>query len=263
MFKLFKKAFMPKVNEQAIIAEIHNEFDSAGERLINEAKLIIEGEGVFYDKAERLFELGFKNSIEVTGVEQFRSIKEWPQLITLYQQKYPFNKFITHEAAIAICKKYGLLLGDASMYKGTIPNDKLREIERFKIDIEDKVVAFVVNDDNEPVRALITKDFNTHYAKDCLKTKTYFYVSTESDFAKHNNLFGMSTYAKINFKMACLKICAPIKQMIIPEGKQVKNHTIVDIPDPIVLQPVKGGYLIVSKWGLEASDSSLTNEKLN
>lgn len=263
MFKLFKKAFTPKVNEQAIIAEIHNEFDSAGERLINEAKLIIEGKADFYDKAERLLGVGFKNSIEVTGAEHFRSIKEWPQLITSYQQKYPFNKFITHEAAIAICKKYGLVLGDASMYKGTIPNVKLQEIERSKIDVEDKVVAFVVNDDNEPIRGLIAKDFNTDYTKSCLRSKNYFYVSTDAEFRKHNNLFGMSTYAKINFDMACLKICAPIKEMIIPKGKQVKNHTIVDVPDPIVLQPVKGGYLIVSKWGLEASDSSLTNEKLN
>jgi hypothetical protein len=33
--------------------------------------------------------------------------------------------------------------------------------------------------------------------------------------------------------------------------------------DPIVLQPVKGGYLVVTKWGLEASDEIVTNPTSN
>jgi hypothetical protein len=32
------------------------------------------------------------------------------------------------------------------------------------------------------------------------------------------------------------------------------------IPDPVVLQPVKYGYLCLTKWGAEAEDPILLNE---
>lgn len=60
-----------------------------------------------------------------------------------------------------------------------------------------------------------------------------------------------------------LKICAPAKDFYT-QGMKVEGHKLVqDIKDPIVLQPVTGGYLIVSKWGLEAEDPALLNEKQN
>ena len=52
-------------------------------------------------------------------------------------------------------------------------------------------------------------------------------------------------------------------------NREVVGHQITDIPakDPIVLQPVqyKGNkyYLIVTAWGLEASDESVLNPVMN
>ena len=47
-------------------------------------------------------------------------------------------------------------------------------------------------------------------------------------------------------------------------GMYVKGHKLeMSIPDPIVLQPVKGGYLIVTAWGDEASDAAVVNEIKN
>ena len=37
----------------------------------------------------------------------------------------------------------------------------------------------------------------------------------------------------------------------------------VNIPDPVVLQPVCGGYLIVCAWGDEASDEIVVNQQMN
>lgn len=53
------------------------------------------------------------------------------------------------------------------------------------------------------------------------------------------------------------KICAPEKDfdtrfMVKKDGYKLEY-------DPIVLQPVKGGYLCVTKWGIEASDEIVTN----
>ena len=48
-----------------------------------------------------------------------------------------------------------------------------------------------------------------------------------------------------------------ISGLKLVEGyKLEKKH----IPDPVVLQPVKGGYLILTAWGDEASDPLVVNE---
>lgn len=49
------------------------------------------------------------------------------------------------------------------------------------------------------------------------------------------------------------------------KSARVQGHKLVDIikEDPIVLQPVKEGYLIVSAWGVEASDKEVQNSKFN
>lgn len=56
--------------------------------------------------------------------------------------------------------------------------------------------------------------------------------------------------------------------IIAPEHKlntrgKVKEGHILKIKDPIVLQPVDKGYLIVSSWGLEASDELVVNPVSN
>lgn len=37
----------------------------------------------------------------------------------------------------------------------------------------------------------------------------------------------------------------------------------VTFPDPVVLKPIKGGYLILTAWGDEASDELVVNQKFN
>lgn len=56
-------------------------------------------------------------------------------------------------------------------------------------------------------------------------------------------------------------ICAPAKDFN-QKGMKVSGVKL-EIEDPIVLQPVKHGYLIVTKWGPEASDPALINEQSN
>jgi len=38
---------------------------------------------------------------------------------------------------------------------------------------------------------------------------------------------------------------------------------IIKVPDPVVLQPVKDGYLIVTSWGGESEDPIIINPKNN
>ena len=38
---------------------------------------------------------------------------------------------------------------------------------------------------------------------------------------------------------------------------------LIEILDPVVLQPVMGGYMILAAWGDEASDPLVVNEQNN
>jgi hypothetical protein len=79
------------------------------------------------------------------------------------------------------------------------------------------------------------KDLNNSYIK-------------ESEYTIGTGLLIIATRDQLNMKSA-----------------RVQGHKLVDIikEDPIVLQPVKEGYLIVSAWGIEASDKEVQNPKFN
>lgn len=80
------------------------------------------------------------------------------------------------------------------------------------------------------------------------------------DLIAHNRYIRGHT----NYSITPLYICAPLKDMILDSNEKVENNRIVkSYPDPIVLNRVIGGNLIISKWGDEASDPIVQNEKLN
>ena len=76
---------------------------------------------------------------------------------------------------------------------------------------------------------------------------TYSY-SKDSEYTSGTGLLIIATRDQLNMKSA-----------------RVQGHKLVDIikEDPIVLQPVKEGYLIVSAWGVEASDKEVQNPRFN
>src|ERR1044072_9231628 len=115
MLKLFKA----KKSTEQIIAEIHNEFDSASERLLKDAKDIIATDT---GKSDRLRQLGFVNAKPVKEVEDVRKSqhdsRQLAERVAYFSQRYPHNKFITEESVQKICEKYGLVFANASYYKG-------------------------------------------------------------------------------------------------------------------------------------------------
>lgn len=244
MFKLFRK----KVDTQAVIAKIHNEFDTAGEKLLMEAKRILS-QDVDIDKGERLKKIGFSSTKAVTEAEetlkQKKDSEELAKLIEYYRQWYPSNKFITEEIVEAICKKYNLLCGDASRYKGDVPDKNLKEIEQFKLRDEEKTQRTNLMD---------------YYQMEMMSR---MYLSVQGVFSgsrSESKEFNPPKEVRTYLTTPAFKICAPETDF---NTMGMTKYGYKLIPDPIVLQPVKGGYLIVSKWGLEASEETLVNEKEN
>lgn len=288
MFNLFK-------SQEALVREIHNEFDTAEDRLLEQAdKLLKELEvPIMADverKAERLKKLGFNNSetvkrAEVIGEkisEQNRklvSTKEQAELIKYYKQNYPFQKFLTEGELKRICNKYGLIFAPVSKYQKDVPNKNLSEIECAP---PLKNIDTQVNS-----RFLRITDFWYCVEKEIKnKLSGLLDVSNAADSDIDLILGGAGDWVlkrilNINYSGYIYKkaeliiedkgglfIAAP-KSHFNLDGLTKKNKysflsiSITEVTDPIVFRYCRGGVQVLSKWGLEAEDESLVNEKMN
>ncbi len=263
MFNPFKKKTVDKVvntvkqafaDEHEIIADIHNAFDSASERLLNEAKSIIDNaKEDLIAKGNRLKSLGFNSSkVAIQSdkeVQKQKDSKDLAEHIMYYKQWYPFHKFIIEKEIKNICEKYSLVFGDATNYKGDIPERNIQEIEKFSLREEDMCKEILAYHEMQRTPNYI------YYKRTSEKTNLYGF--TRRNFG-YEHFISMPEDQKCLYSKEPFKICAPEKDFDMRD-KKVEGYKIVP-KDPIVLQPVKGGYLIVTKWGLEASDELVVNE---
>lgn len=208
--------------------------------------------------------------------EKINLSKEQIELVNYYKVQYPFNKFITTEQVEQICKKYGLLYGNVSLYKGFVPEKNLKEIESFKLKKEDTPYLTVYDRQGNMIGAIPKKDCGdkliTHFER-C--SDNFIYIA-ESDGQRVNYSFPVPHYEKykhLSFVRArkekpSLKICAPLKDMDTTGMKLTDGFKLEkEIPDPVVLQPVNQGFLIVTMWADEQfnpfTEPLLRNDEIN
>lgn len=267
MENIFKKLFVKNYNKvitltqskedvKKIIEQIHNEFDNSANLLLEEANKILSKESTYnIERVELLKKIGVTNCKEVIEFEEENNIKDLAvknlKTIQYFQTYYPNNKFITDSQVNTICEKYGLIFGEINRYKGFIPITNLKEIAEFKIRKEDKtcieIYSSIFGSRQESIINL--ENLKNHYNSEIYK-----------DLLQHGRIrHNYTTYI-----ISPLYICAPEKDMELRSDEKIINNRIVkSYPDPIVLEKVVGGNLIVSKWGDEASDPIVQNEKLN
>ncbi|MEK6884359.1 MAG: hypothetical protein AABY22_32305, partial [Nanoarchaeota archaeon] len=157
MINLFKKqqqrevtVIEPKANlrgktSNQIVEEIHAEFDSVEDRLLQQALLIlnelkITPEMEVETKAKRLSILGFTNTPSVKQADEIIREKEKvsqqivktksdAELIQHYKFNYPTLRFLTEDELDKICKKYGLIYAPVKNFIKDVPDKNIREIE--------------------------------------------------------------------------------------------------------------------------------------
>lgn len=266
------RAKKPSMNE--IIQEIHTSFDTEVDELIKFSKnlnSLDSDKQELLNKRERLVNLGFINSkevkeadLEIKRLEYLKEDNESKQdlleAINYYSFKYPNYKFITEDSVKKLCEKYNLVYSTINRYIGDIPNKNLSEIENFKLKDEDE--TFLIR---ELVSGFTFRDsiVKTISGKDVNNLKL-----GEEIFIYYGDGYKKSTRRYNNLGKAPLEIVAPLKDFNLTQA-EVKDFKISDIVilDPVVLKPVmyknKKHYLVVSKWGLEASDELVVNHKLN
>jgi len=244
----------PKKQYPKVVEDIHNEFNIAGENLLKEAKDIIasiriENEG----KVDDLKSYGFSSTKEVVHTEKERDKKQKKEKLAnaleYYNIHFPMYKFITQDMALKICEKYNLVLGDVGQFTGFVPENNLRQIKKF------------FETENE-----LNTIYYEHYAgmwRDSILTKEKYLEGQ-----RRKDEYG-GTFANFHYgtRKNELQIAAPLKDMK-KEGYKLSGRIFTkEIPDPVVLAPVKYGdvglYCIVTAWGDEASDEIVVNETSN
>ena len=187
---VMERPVQPQKTEQELIEEIHNEFDTAPERILQQALSIISEqqgskvslESEIEDKAVRLRNLGFvKNGIvnKLGEIEKRNKEKDliinmetkMAQGIRYYARTYPFLKFLPVSELDRICDKYGLVYAPVKHYKMPVPDKNLQEIEN----------AQRLNPDDEQ-KNLVTYKFVNQYS------------GKQEDFNKVAELFGGDTF---------------------------------------------------------------------
>jgi len=78
----------------------------------------------------------------------------------------------------------------------------------------------------------------------------------------------VSHYSAYEERPLPMKICAPaqfmdMRSIKVSNNYKLESSTPVYYTDPVVIQPVHDGYLIVSAWGNEASDPIVVNPLMN
>jgi hypothetical protein len=256
------------------IARIHNEFNTAGENIYQEALAIINETIVpNQEKAVRLEKMGFYASKEATAAKEAMVRKQENEriakIIKYYRDKYPLYKFIRDKDVEDICEKYGLIYGSASQYTGFIPEKNLKSIESFKIDDRDRRVITIGGwiDKEDSGKGKSFEDTQRYWE---LRERRNPNMSsnTEDDIVEiiQRQSYAMNSIGRSHdMPTTGFSVVAPANNFKIESNQEIKKYKITNkpIPDPVVLCAVAEGYLIVTAWGDEASDPIVQNELNN
>lgn len=285
--------------EQKLIKEIHDSFYGSVNDLLLYAQITKDSKAIdenHLNEASKLRELGFVRAKKVKEIqlikdenalnEQINRKKELIKEDVLYfSNKYSLYKLITAEQIDTIISKYSLCFASVNFYTGDVPMKNLLEIENFKVDEKD--VAYV-NSSNKFSNNTISYDEYTRYLIRVKEEKArkiaFTRIENEIDAMEQHykainalminrrnivNGDSLSEYEANPFQEKPFMIVAPEKDFSLPNTHHFINGKIEKIPikDPIVLKEVlrekRSYYLIVTAWGLEASDDLVKNEKYN
>jgi hypothetical protein len=218
------------------------------------------------------------------------------KLLNYYKLKYPNNKFIDPSILLDLNKRFGLITAPIKFYIAEIPDKNKKEILNFNCDAIDKRRRYSIRAINLDKSTLLRAfpDLNLDNFRWSLIERLNFERYLSDKEVKHlvDNVFynyrrhavGPWTHSirndsyvefnlaenyhaqKIGFEALtdALIIAPPHKfnlteEYMIEKGLAVSKMKI-KIKDPVVLQPVEGGYLIVSHWGFESTLPEIAGE---
>jgi hypothetical protein len=277
------------------ITEIHNEFDTAQDRLYEEATSILTKlksvstpiDAKIESTGNRLAAIGFVNSpaakqVQIVNNKRFANkvalVKTELEatMINNYRTNYPFLKFLTVSELNRICEKYGLIYAPVKNYIKDVPEKNIKMIEDAQsLRVNDaepfkyvvKVTKFYITCPDE-IREILKNEVEYGQAGNSSNSdpseSVLLRIVKEMGYTGDYKgwIFSNANVSKVN--QVGLFICAPKSHFDLSGLSQSGTHAFLniqkyEIKDPIVFRYCKGGVQVLSKWGLEASDEALLN----
>lgn len=256
-----KKRIQPQPSEAELLEMLKLDIDKAVEALLVDTELLDKDEvklSKLTAKLEMMRNSGLINTKQV--LNQYKLVdEENSRLLSLRQariyQKYPY-RFIEEHALMNICAKYGLLVGPLACFTGEAPDWVYEKVSHFNQHRRD-----IISDEHLPHKTLQYTGLGYHDFSIGRFIVEEFSKSVKSDQENPANY--------VEHKDNLCLIAAPKTEMNTDNHKIVNGFMLQQTPkfqiknDPLVLQPVKGGFLIIAAWGPEAFDPAVQNNKLN
>lgn len=245
-----------------VVQEIHRKVLTSSDDCLKEAKSILsKAENHDIELYEKMKQRGFGNAKEIKENEEMikkqAEARSRARLIEDYAIRYPHKKFISTEEMDAICKQYNLILGADQHYTGSIPTRSMREIVDFKLNPVDEIYY------EGKWRAI--ESMKLDKTKGVIDWKE---IDKESYMQKTDggkNLVQNNKRTHYISNRDYVMVAAPqsmfeIEGMVIEKGQLKK---VVEVDDPVCLQPVRFGYIVVAVWGEELAIAKMQNPKMN
>lgn len=287
-------------NGPVTVEQIHNEFDTAPERLLRVANEIIGNKGHVKQTHQQILEsykkfesLGFTNtptakklkqgidelSVEAKGLSL---VEQEVEDILYYKRTYPFLKFLTEKELDRICNKYGLSYAPVDRYIKEVPEKNLQEVlgaQELKFDDKAHDIA-KVNYFSSVSLSSSVREFKETFPdglvplrpglkrgnfKLCYNGVSYFFFRIYNSNGMEVDTLHVSEYEVVG--RTGLFIAAPKEEFDLTgleeKGLGFFPSKKVEIKDPVVFRYVRGGVQVLSKWGPEAMDPALQVDILN
>lgn len=272
-----------------IIEEIHEQFDTAQDRLQQEAEAFLSSikmpkESGIEKKAEQLKALGFENTEDVKFDAKFKekravvskemdAKRELSEMIQYYKDEYPQLKFVTVDELDRICEKYGLIHAPVVNYIKTVPDKNLNDITNAKPlskeDVKHDDFRLLHSDKQKEIDntleaiGLSPKGFTQKELRDKI-VASYGQCPLGWDDPRigTTGLYVLNREKSIRFEHCetisreGLFIAAPPSHFNTKGLERKGKHgffkvTRTEVKDPIVFRYVKGGIQVLTMWGDE------------
>ncbi len=254
-------SFMSEPASDVITAKvIQRELVDRSDRLIAEARTILAAKPEPTERAMRLAKLGFNSTPEVEEKRRIEiEVQMYKRTADLYERnalKYPSLKFIDEKTMEAVCKKYGLLVGELRHYTGLVPDWVLDRIEQCGVD----VILHEVRKSGTRGNMAWGGDSRSFHTQAVITDNMYADADKANAAVKALGFDenGYPLNYVVTHNLMC--IAAPAAEMRLMSNERVEGHRIVRVhEDPIISIRVQGGYCVIAAWGEEGSDPQVFN----